>query len=197
MIAEIKTKHYTSPYGEIIIGEFDSKICLIDWAENLKRKTIDHRLQRILKAKYVEGESELMNLAFCQLMEYFKGERKEIDVPYIMAGSDFQKKIWCKLQTVPYGGTITFDQLGQMVGKENVLRTIAATLGSNALAVIVPTHRMVGATHMMVNYGGGAENKKRLMDVETGGEFSRELENRSYRKQRQENNSTQQEKPSV
>ena len=76
--------------------------------------------------------------------------------------------VWSALTRIPYGQTISYSDLAAQVGRPAAVRAVGTTNGLNALAIIVPCHRVVGADGKLVGYGGGLWRKKRLLELETG-----------------------------
>ena len=91
-----------------------------------------------------------------------------------MVGSSFQLKVWNALLAIPYGTTISYLELAQHLGNKNAVRAVASANGANAIALIVPCHRVIGATNKLVGYAGGLSTKKKLLKLELA--FSRNPE---------------------
>ena len=162
----IKIEYYKSPYGEIIIGEYNSKLCLCDWRYRKMRNSIDKRIKAKLNAEYEIGESTIAQLCISQLKEYFSCERKEFDIPLEFAGTKFQAAVWDLLTTIPYGTTATYMDLSKSLGNADAVRAVASANGANAISIIVPCHRIIGSDGKMVGYVGGTAEKKKLLELE-------------------------------
>ena len=80
--------------------------------------------------------------------------------------SPFQLNVWNALQTIPYGKTISYLELAHQIGDKNAVRAVASANGANALALIVPCHRVIGSTNKLVGYAGGLSSKKKLLQLE-------------------------------
>ncbi len=165
-MANIKTQLYKNKYADFIIGSFDHKLCLLDYRYRKMRSTVDKRIQRGLRAKYVEESDETINVTISQLDEYFKGERTMFDIPMLMVGSDFQRKVWDALMEIKYGETSSYSDLAESVGNKNAIRAVANANGANSMAIIIPCHRIVGSNGELVGYGGGLPLKRRLLEIE-------------------------------
>ncbi len=101
-----------------------------------------------------------------QLNEYFSKKRTVFEIPLDLAGSDFQKKIWQALLTIPFGVTKTYGGLAQMIGDIKAVRAVGGTLNKNPVSIIVPCHRIVGASGKLGGFAGGPENKLILLELE-------------------------------
>ena len=102
---QIHIQYFNSPFGELILGSFDNKLCLADWRYRKMRTTVDSRIKKGLNADYNEGSSEIINQTITQLNEYFEGKRKEFNIPLLFIGTDFQKRVWNELIKIPFGRT--------------------------------------------------------------------------------------------
>jgi methylated-DNA-[protein]-cysteine S-methyltransferase len=103
-----------------------------------------------------------------QLGEYFAGERTGFDLQLALDGSAFQRTVWHALTEIPYGQTISYGELARRIGRPDLARAVGTANGQNPIAVIVPCHRVIGADGKLVGYGGGLDNKRRLLDLEAG-----------------------------
>ena len=163
----IRINHYTFSCGEMILGSFEGKLCLCDWADGRRRASVDQRLQRNLNANYVEGSSDVIQMAKRQLDEYFLHQRREFDIPLLFVGTDFQKKVWNELLKIPYGKTISYCDLAKRIGMPNAVRAVANANAVNAISIIAPCHRVIGSDGTLTGYGGGLERKRFLLELES------------------------------
>lgn len=162
----IKTRRYESPCGVLVLGSIGDKLCLCDWLVEKHRSHVDKRLIRMLHATFKDGTSEVIEMAACQLDEYFAGKRKHFDVPLLFAGTVFQKMVWNELLTIPYGETWSYGEMAQRMGMPTAVRAVANANGANAISVFVPCHRVIGSDHSLTGYGGGLETKRMLLELE-------------------------------
>ncbi len=101
-----------------------------------------------------------------QLCEYIAGKRKSFDVPYKLNGTEFQKKVWQALCTIPYGETCTYKDIALAVGNGKASRAVGLANNKNPITVIVPCHRVIGSSGKLVGYAGGLEMKQFLLHME-------------------------------
>jgi methylated-DNA-[protein]-cysteine S-methyltransferase len=106
--------------------------------------------------------------ARAQLDEYFGGERREFDLPLVMAGSEFERRVWRALEEIPYGETESYGALARRIGEPDAARGVGWANGRNPISVVVPCHRVIGANGKLVGYGGGLDNKRLLLELEAG-----------------------------
>ncbi|MHB8632335.1 MAG: methylated-DNA--[protein]-cysteine S-methyltransferase [Thermoplasmatota archaeon] len=108
-------------------------------------------------------DDPLLRRAAKQLQEYATGSRTTFDLPLKAEGTEFQKRVWAALQTIPYGQTWTYGQLAQGVGRPSAFRAVGQANHENPLAPFIPCHRVVEAGGGIGGYGGGASLKRRLL----------------------------------
>jgi methylated-DNA-[protein]-cysteine S-methyltransferase len=101
-----------------------------------------------------------------QLTEYFNRKRKDFTIKLDFEGTDFQKKVWNALLSIPYGETTTYGQIAKQLGDPKASQAVGAANGKNPIAIIAPCHRVIGSSGKMVGFGGGLENKVLLLDLE-------------------------------
>lgn len=166
MESRIKIGEYKTPFGELILGSFEHKLCLCDWKYRRMRKKIDERIQNHLEAEYIEEGSDIIEECKRQLNEYFHRERKEFDIPLLLIGTHFQKSVWYKLLQIPYGNTVTYAALSDKLQNTKAIRAVASANGANAISIIVPCHRVIGSDGKMVGYAGGLRTKMKLLEIE-------------------------------
>lgn len=98
--------------------------------------------------------------------EYFMGRRSTWDLLLDITGTIFQKEVWQALGHIPYGTTLTYGALAQMVGRPRAVRAVALAVGKNPLPVVLPCHRVVGHDGALTGYRGGLRLKERLLALE-------------------------------
>lgn len=163
---QINIQYYKSRVGEMILGSFDHKLCLLDFRYRKMRMTVDNRIKNGLNAEYVEQNDKILEKTRNQLDEYLNADRKIFDIPLLIVGSDFQKKVWCALLQVPYGATLSYLQLARNINNQKAVRAVAAANGANSMSIIIACHRIIGSNGELTGYGGGLPVKKRLLNLE-------------------------------
>ncbi|MHC1707781.1 MAG: methylated-DNA--[protein]-cysteine S-methyltransferase [Bacteroidales bacterium] len=164
----INIQYFKTPFGELILGSFEDRLCLCDWRYRKMRSSIDKRIRQTLQTDFLEHGSQLTDLTILQLTEYFSGDRREFTIPLLFVGSDFQKNVWSRLLDISYGKTMTYLALSKSLGNEKAIRAVAAANGANAISILVPCHRITGSQGEMVGYAGGIDIKRKLLELENG-----------------------------
>ena len=187
----IRTVRYQSPCGEMLLGAAGDRLCLCNWAQELHPGRVEQRLRTLLKAQFEDcgqitetaasqsrqsdggaqeqcrtSMPEVLRRTVRELDEYFRGERKDFDIPLLLAGSDFQKRVWQQLPHIPYGQTASYGELAAAIGSPRSVRAVANANGANAISIILPCHRIIGSDGSLTGYGGGLRAKQYLLDLE-------------------------------
>ncbi len=165
-MSTINIQYYKTKIGELILGSFEEKLCLLDFRYRRMRTTVDNRIKKGLNTEFIEQDDKILQKTREQLDEYLEGSRREFEIPILMVGTDFQKSVWVALIKVPYGYTSTYLQLAKDINNEKAVRAVANANGANSIGLIVPCHRIIGSDGEMVGYGGGVPIKKRLLKLE-------------------------------
>lgn len=108
-----------------------------------------------------------LSQAVAELDEYFSGKRTEFTFKMNPLGTDFQKKVWNALLEIPFGKTMSYNELAIKLGDIKAIRAVASANGKNPLWVAVPCHRVIGSDGSLTGYAGGLWRKKWLLEHET------------------------------
>lgn len=146
------TDYYESPIGWIEVKANDVQLVSI-----------------LFKGKLVEGTAHgnlLTDQCIEALKEYFKGERRQFNLPLQMAGTPFQQRVWQTVATIPYGQTTTYQLLSQQLQQPMAIRAVGTANGKNKLLIVIPCHRVIGSDGHLVGYAGELWRKKWLLEHE-------------------------------
>lgn len=145
-------KSYKSPIGTLYIVEENEKIIEIRY-ENKKEEVL-------------EKNTKILEKAVQELEEYFKGKRKEFDIPLNPKGTEFMKKVWKELQKIPYGKTTSYGKIAEKIGNPKASRAVGMANHNNPIPIIIPCHRVIGKNNKMVGYALGIDRKEYLLNLE-------------------------------
>lgn len=162
----VSVTRITTQLGPMIAGATDQGICLLEFVDRRMIETQIKRLKKLLNAEIVPGINEHFTELERQLGEYFDGKRKEFDIPLVLEGTEFQKKVWKELQKIPYGYTRSYHDQATTLKNPKAIRAVARANGDNRIAIIIPCHRVIGKNGEMVGYGGGTWRKQFLLNLE-------------------------------
>lgn len=162
----IKTTIYHSPFGELILGSYEDKLCLCDWVKGKRRANLDRRIQEKLNADFQDGSSAIIEKTKRELEKYFAGELRHFSIPVIFAGTEFQCRVWEELIRIPYGETISYAEHAKRIGSPNAVRAVASAIAMNPISIFVPCHRVIGSNRKLTGYNGGLQTKQALITLE-------------------------------
>lgn len=111
-------------------------------------------------------DDEAFTDAVSQLEDYFNGSRTGFDIEMELIGTEFQRRVWAALQTIPYGETRSYGQIAEAIGSPGASRAVGLANGRNPIGIIVPCHRVIGSTGRLTGYGGGLDRKQLLLSLE-------------------------------
>ena len=146
-----------SPVGPLTLVAVDG---------NLVGCYMDAQRHRPDDAIFGDPDPEPFASAIEQLTEYFAGDRQEFDLPLAFGGTAFQQRVWTALREIPYGETESYGELANRIGSPGASRAVGLANGRNPIGIIVPCHRVIGASGSLTGYGGGIERKRQLLDME-------------------------------
>lgn len=164
----ITTQVYDAPCGRLVLGSFGDSLCLCDWHTERHHPLILKRLSRALGAEIIESSSPVIAAAAAQLDEYFARRRRTFDLPLLFVGTDFQKAVWQRLLSIPYGETLSYRAMATDLGMAKAVRAVANANGANSLSIFAPCHRVIGSNGSLTGYVGGLDTKHYLLDLESG-----------------------------
>ena len=101
-----------------------------------------------------------------QLNEYFNDKRKSFNLKFNLGGTEFQRKVWEHIMKIPFGKTISYNDIAKKLGDIETVRAVGAATGKNPLAIIIPCHRVIGSDGKLTGYAGGLWRKKWLLNFE-------------------------------
>lgn len=136
----------------------------------LKIETDNVSVKTISFVKNIEENSPdvppILKDAVIQLEKYLLGKLQEFELILNPDGTDFQKKVWNTLLTIPYGATCSYADMANSLGDPKVIRAAASANGKNPIAIVIPCHRVIGTNGSLTGYAGGLDNKRLLLDLE-------------------------------
>lgn len=150
-----------SPIGTVLLVSDETALRALEFED------YERRLHTLLRRQYGAYElvAEKGEGRFGEnLSAYFAGEISALEgIPVQTGGTDFQRKVWAELRRIPAGRTVTYGQLAARIGRPEAVRAVGHANGANAVSIVVPCHRVVGANGALTGYGGGLARKEWLL----------------------------------
>jgi len=147
---------YPSPVGILTLVASDAGLQGVWWPDDA----------RLTQTGTLQPDHPVLAQATAELDEYFAGRRTTFDVPLDPSGTDFQRSAWDVLRTIPYAQTMTYAQQAAQLGDPAKARAVGAANGRNPISIIVPCHRVVGASGALTGFAGGLDAKQWLLQFE-------------------------------
>ena len=149
-----------SPVGKLKLVASDKGLVAILWENDKPNRVklgalVENRNHPIL----VETER--------QLAEYFAGKRKSFSLKLDLIGTKFQNDVWRALLGIPFGETRSYGQLARQLGNPRAMRAVGAANGRNPISIVVPCHRVIGASGELTGFAGGLKTKAQLLELES------------------------------
>ena len=152
-------KTMKSPVGELTLVASEKGLTAVLWEEEKPNRVP-------LEYLILDKKHPILLEVEDQLNEYFKGERKKFSLKLDPHGTEFQKKVWMALRSIPFGETRSYGELATQIGNPKASRAVGAANGKNPISVIVPCHRVIGSNGSLTGFAGGLKNKMTLLDLE-------------------------------
>ena len=155
-----------SPVSTLLLVTDDTGVLrALDFAEHEARM---HRLLRLHYGEYTLAESTMTPAPITRALDaYFSGRIDELaKVPIATGGTPFQREVWRALRRIPAGTTMSYRQLASTIDRAGASRAVGAANGANPIAIVVPCHRVIGASGRLTGYAGGLDHKQWLLDHE-------------------------------
>ena len=149
-----------SPVGELRLVANEAGLTAVLWATDGPERV------KLPEAAGEAVEHPVLSQAETELHEYFAGARTGFTVPLAMQGTAFQKAVWEALRAIPYGEQRTYGQIAAKLGDLKATRAVGAANGRNPLSIVVPCHRVLGASGKLTGFAGGLAAKAYLLQLE-------------------------------
>lgn len=158
-------QHYQSPLGEMVLTADELGITGI-WFDRE-----NYLKEHLLAEKSEERETPILKDAKRWLDSYFQGKEPEKLPPLHPIGSEFRQAVWEVLLQIPYGQTMTYGEIAKKIAaqrgsKKMSAQAIGGAVGHNPISILIPCHRVVGATGNLTGYAGGLDKKVQLLTLE-------------------------------
>jgi AraC family transcriptional regulator of adaptative response/methylated-DNA-[protein]-cysteine methyltransferase len=164
--AVLHLHRFATPLGPMLAAATARGLCLLEFVDRRMLETQLRRIARRLRCVPVPGQSPILAQAERELAAYFAGTLRRFTTPLDPQGSPFQLRVWRALREIPYGRTRSYTEQAQHLGQPAAVRAVARADGDNAIAILVPCHRVVGSDGSLTGYGGGLWRKQRLLELE-------------------------------
>ena len=158
-LVDVRYDVVPSPVGELFLAATPRGLCRISYTVAGQDEVVASRFgARVLRAPLDDVRRELD--------EYFDGRRRRFDLALDLRVAPFHEAVLNELARVPYGQVDTYGHLAKLVGRPRAARAVGVVMNRNPIPIVLPCHRIIGANGSLTGYGGGLDNKRRLLELE-------------------------------
>jgi AraC family transcriptional regulator of adaptative response/methylated-DNA-[protein]-cysteine methyltransferase len=159
---------FDTPMGPMVAGAVQAGLCLLEFTDRRMLETELKMLRKYFRTVTVPGETAHHVSLKKELESYFSKTLRVFKTKTIRFGTTFEERVWEQLDRIPYGTTISYEELAQRVGRPGAVRAVGRANGMNKLGIVVPCHRVIRKNGDLAGYGGGIWRKRLLLDLERG-----------------------------
>jgi AraC family transcriptional regulator of adaptative response/methylated-DNA-[protein]-cysteine methyltransferase len=156
-----------SPLGPILVVADDEALYLLEFVARGSVKEEVDLFRKKTKLPIIAGKADAAKQVEKELTSYFSGKLQEFKTPLLPMGTPFQKRVWEELQKIPMGQTRSYADIAKAIGKPSAFRAVALANSKNAIAIVIPCHRVINSNGNMGGYAGGIEKKEWLLKHES------------------------------
>ncbi len=141
------------------------------WFAHTNRRMMEAQIETLkkrFKAAFVPEDDAVIRQTRRELDEYFARKRREFTIPLDYPGTPFETKVWTELLKIPYGETLSYEELAELTSTKGAVRAVGSANGRNRIAIVIPCHRVVNKSGALGGYGGGLWRKQTLLALEQG-----------------------------
>ncbi len=147
----IKYAFYENSFNNFVVGYYDEKVVEFFLIDNYDKLSV--------KTKFSDYVAN-------QIDEYFKKKRKVFNIPLLITGTVFQKKVYNALLNIAYGQTKSYKEIAIEIDNPKAYRAVGMANHNNPIALIIPCHRVIASSNKIGGYAYGLEMKNRLLNLE-------------------------------
>ncbi len=153
-----------SPLGRLLVAMTERGVCAVRMGDT------DAELENDLRAEFPAAEIQRNDSALCdpvqKILSHLTNKEPRLDLPLDIRSTAFQRQVWEKLRTIPYGQTVSYGDVAKSLGKAGAVRAVGRACATNPVALVIPCHRVVREDQSLGGYRWGLERKKKLLDYE-------------------------------
>jgi AraC family transcriptional regulator of adaptative response/methylated-DNA-[protein]-cysteine methyltransferase len=155
-----------TPLGPLVAAASPTALCLLEFADGRATAACAAELPKVFGCTVVPGTNEHIERLRVELAQYFAGKLRAFTVPLDYPGTAFQQAVWKQLLRIPYGQTISYEDLARRIDRPRAQRAVGMANHHNRIAIVIPCHRVVNKSGALGGYGGGLWRKQFLLELE-------------------------------
>jgi AraC family transcriptional regulator of adaptative response/methylated-DNA-[protein]-cysteine methyltransferase len=150
--------------GKLLVARTEKGVCAVTFGDD-ERVLAENLFDEYNNAEIAESGANLKDYVKA-ILKHLEGKNKTLDLPVDLQASVFQMRVWDALRKIPYGETVSYSDVAEIIGNKNAVRAVAAACASNRVALVIPCHRVVGKSGNLSGYRWGIERKAKLLEKE-------------------------------
>ncbi len=164
-------KRMDHPQWHLYIAATKDGLCYVGSETGILEELLEWVRKR-LPNYIVQEDMHILKVYEEALINYLEGSRDNFSLPMDLYGTEFQQKVWQAVQKIPYGQTVSYSDIAEIIQKPNALRAVGTAIGANPVPIIIPCHRVIAKNGKLGGYSGGLEMKKKLLLLEKESVFN-------------------------
>jgi methylated-DNA-[protein]-cysteine S-methyltransferase len=162
MRAKLFLTDFQSPIGKLFILSSEKGLLAITFTKNEYEKFITKHF----KDADILSDNSINKKTINELKKYFDKKQKTFNIPMLLLGTEFQKKVWMQLLKIPYGEVISYKELAKRIKMNKGFQAVGQANSKNPIPILIPCHRVITNDLKLGGYGGGLDKKKLLLKLE-------------------------------
>jgi AraC family transcriptional regulator of adaptative response/methylated-DNA-[protein]-cysteine methyltransferase len=158
-----------TPIGPMVAAANEQGVCFLEFADRRGLEGTCNDMRKHFKVTVLPGENAILKQLRSELTKYFAGELRRFSVPVFVRGTPFQESVWRELRKIPFGKTVSYEDIARRVGNARAVRAVARANGTNRICILIPCHRVIAKDGSLSGYGGGVWRKRLLLELEKRG----------------------------
>jgi AraC family transcriptional regulator of adaptative response/methylated-DNA-[protein]-cysteine methyltransferase len=153
--------------GKMLVARTEKGLCSLTFSDD-ENELIEILNKEFPKAKIRQSDTKLKDFVKA-ILGNLQGTNKTLDLPLDLQATAFQMRVWDALQKIPYGETVSYQEVAEKIGNKKAVRAVATACASNRVAIVIPCHRVVRSDGGLSGYRWGVERKKKILEKEKSG----------------------------
>jgi AraC family transcriptional regulator of adaptative response/methylated-DNA-[protein]-cysteine methyltransferase len=161
---DIRYTIVTSPLGRLLVAMTERGVCAVQMGDT------DAELEKDLRAEFpaanIQRSDSALREPVQKILRHLTNKEPRLDLPLDIRSTAFQRQVWEKLRTIPYGQTVSYGDVAKSLGKPGAVRAVGRACATNPVALVIPCHRVVREDQSLGGYRWGLERKQKLLEHE-------------------------------
>jgi len=150
--------------GKILLAVNKRGVCFVSIGDDIE--SIQRGLTEKFSRAVIKGNVNTIKPIIASIVNFIENPLQTFNYPLDPRGTVFQQRVWQVIKTIPFGITVSYSDIAQIIASPKSVRAVAGACAANPLAIIIPCHRVVHRDGSLSGYRWGIERKRRLLEIE-------------------------------